>query len=98
VRPVNIVTSSKLGDRKVSKSSGKDKISISPPLCSVWFWGRSTPGEIAHCILGPQSRSGHYGEEENPLFMRGIELRFLRHPARGLISISTELCVPRYFR
>jgi hypothetical protein len=40
--------------------------------------------------VGPQSRSGLYGEEKNHLSITGIEPRLLGHPARSLVAIPTE--------
>jgi hypothetical protein len=36
-------------------------------------------------------RSGHYGEGNNFLHLSGNEPQLLRHPARSLVSIPTEL-------
>jgi hypothetical protein len=48
-----------------------------------------------HCIGGwlggPQSRSGHYGEEKSLLPLPGIEPRLLSCPACSVIAILTEL-------
>jgi hypothetical protein len=42
-------------------------------------------------LCGPQSLSGRYGEEKNPLSLTGIQLRFLGCPASSLDAIPTEL-------
>jgi hypothetical protein len=40
---------------------------------------------------GPQSQSGHCGEEKNLLSLPGILTNFLGHPACCLVTIVTEL-------
>lgn len=56
------------------------------PLYSRWKSKRYSQDRI---MGGPQSGSGRCEEEKNSLAW--IELRLLVHPARRLVSISTEL-------
>ena len=40
---------------------------------------------------GPQTQSPRFGKEKNPLPLPGFERRFVVHPARLVVTISTEL-------
>jgi hypothetical protein len=40
---------------------------------------------------GPQSQTGHYGEEKYLFPLLGIDPLFLGHPVFSLVSILTEL-------
>lgn len=42
---------------------------------------------------GPQSRSGHCGEQKNLLPLPGIEQRFFGGPGRILVAIPNELTI-----
>jgi hypothetical protein len=52
--------------------------------------GESTRCPLHERLGGPQSRSGH-GAEENSDPLQGIEPRSSNRPARGLVTIPTEI-------
>jgi hypothetical protein len=64
-------------------------VSFTPlPLCPQ---ENSPPHPLYRRLGGSQSRSGHYGEENNLLPLQGIEPRLLRRPVHSLVASELSL-------
>jgi hypothetical protein len=66
-------------------------ISFMPLL--IYNWENSPPPQypLDRMLGGPQSLSGHCGEEKNLLTMLGIEPLLLSHPTHSVVTIPTKL-------
>jgi hypothetical protein len=62
----------------------------------LYPWGNSPQCSLCRRLVGPQSQSGCYGEERNPLLLPRIRPQLLSLPA-SMVTIPTELACHSLF-